>query len=184
MKNRYWNGESPNLNHVSIAFGPDVFILPPAALGILYRLAWFMGTRSVKSFYSDPAQPEIPNDPEMICRVVGCSPKEWEDVRESAMLFLSVTRAGTLTLRDLDQIRIGGGAASRPALPMNTKKLALARDGRRCVYCGDIDGPFHFDHLYPRSKGGSDLPDNIVVACAPCNFSKGDKTLKEWMANR
>lgn len=184
MKIRYWNGEAPNLNHVSIAFGPDVFMLTHAELGILYRLSWFIGTRSVKSYYADTLEPEFPSDPEIICRIASCTPKEWEAARENVMLFLTSKGKGALTLKDLDQIRIASGTSTRPALPMDTKRKALARDGHRCVYCGDINGPFHFDHLYPRSKGGSDLPDNIVVACAPCNFSKGDKTLQEWMAVR
>lgn len=50
--------------------------------------------------------------------------------------------------------------------------------GDACVYCG---GPFeHLDHVHPISKGGSDTLDNVVPSCAPCNYSKGAKTLEEW----
>lgn len=34
------------------------------------------------------------------------------------------------------------------------------------------------DHLHPRSKGGSDNPDNLILLCAGCNRVKGgSKTL-------
>ena len=33
----------------------------------------------------------------------------------------------------------------------------------------------HIDHFYPRSKGGSDELDNLVVSCAQCNLSKNSR---------
>jgi len=30
------------------------------------------------------------------------------------------------------------------------------------------------DHVIPLSRGGSDHPSNMVVACRPCNLKKGD----------
>lgn len=49
-----------------------------------------------------------------------------------------------------------------------------------CMYCGDTAGPFHLDHVVPRSRGGPDHPRNIVRACQRCNLSKGDKLPSEW----
>lgn len=54
----------------------------------------------------------------------------------------------------------------------------LARWGHRCAYCPGI--ATHLDHVVPLSKGGTDTENNIVPACAPCNLSKGAKTLAEW----
>ena len=54
----------------------------------------------------------------------------------------------------------------------------LARWGYACCYCGDH--ATHLDHVHPLSKGGADVGHNIVPACAPCNLSKGAKTLAEW----
>ena len=48
-------------------------------------------------------------------------------------------------------------------------------------YCGITDGPFHVDHIVPRVKGGPDTLDNLVVACASCNLSKGSKSVAEWL---
>lgn len=54
----------------------------------------------------------------------------------------------------------------------------LARWRRSCAYCNGV--ATHLDHVHPLSKGGEDVESNIVPACAPCNLSKGAKTLAEW----
>lgn len=69
---------------------------------------------------------------------------------------------------------------SRPNIPSAIKKHVFQRDGMCCVYCGKVDGPFHLDHITPWSRGGNHSAENLCVACAPCNLSKGDKTLEEW----
>jgi len=56
----------------------------------------------------------------------------------------------------------------------------LMRDGWQCFYCGaDMrgwePGQMHIDHFYPRSKGGGDELDNLVVSCAQCNLSKNNR---------
>ena len=38
------------------------------------------------------------------------------------------------------------------------------------------------DHMLPRSRGGTDHPDNLQLLCSGCNRSKGDKTMAEWRA--
>lgn len=38
------------------------------------------------------------------------------------------------------------------------------------------------DHILPRSRGGSDHPDNLQLLCSGCNRSKGNKTMAEWLA--
>ena len=69
---------------------------------------------------------------------------------------------------------------SRRAPTPSQRKLVFARDGSRCVYCGCDDGPFHLDHVTPFSRGGLTEVENLVVACAGCNISKGSKTVEEW----
>lgn len=36
-----------------------------------------------------------------------------------------------------------------------------------------------FDHVLPNSRGGDSSPQNVVVACAPCNFGRMEATLEE-----
>jgi len=53
-----------------------------------------------------------------------------------------------------------------------------------CYYCnikiGKGKSAYHVDHIVPISRGGSNDPSNLVLACASCNLSKGDKLLSEW----
>lgn len=51
-----------------------------------------------------------------------------------------------------------------------------ARQNGRCFYCGaKVGKKYHVDHVIPVSKGGSNGPENLVIACRPCNDSKGAK---------
>ena len=56
----------------------------------------------------------------------------------------------------------------------------LERDGWTCRYCGRP--ATHCDHVHPRSRGGTDAPENLVAACGWCNRSKNDQTVEEWQA--
>ena len=57
----------------------------------------------------------------------------------------------------------------------------LADQHDLCAYCGVVfNGKYHVDHVVPLSQGGGNGPDNIALACAPCNLSKGDKSLLIW----
>lgn len=50
-----------------------------------------------------------------------------------------------------------------------------------CFYCFEPLGQdFHRDHHIPISRGGTNWIENIVLACEPCNLSKGDKLPTEW----
>lgn len=49
----------------------------------------------------------------------------------------------------------------------------------QCIYCDSMEG-LCFDHLVPRSRGGPDIADNVVMACRSCNSSKSDKGVYEW----
>jgi hypothetical protein len=51
---------------------------------------------------------------------------------------------------------------------------------KNCVYCSSITH-LTTDHLLPRSRGGDDSADNVVLACQSCNVSKGDKGVFEWL---
>jgi 5-methylcytosine-specific restriction endonuclease McrA len=38
------------------------------------------------------------------------------------------------------------------------------------------------EHVEPEFRGGATEASNIVLACLPCNRSKGPRTLAEWRA--
>ena len=54
----------------------------------------------------------------------------------------------------------------------------------KCAYCGNAEGPFHRDHVVPRSRGGTDSASNIVTACAKCNAEKHDRLASEWLGDK
>lgn len=52
-----------------------------------------------------------------------------------------------------------------------------------CFYCAiELTEQFHVDHRMPISRGGSNDKENLAIACAPCNWSKGAKTDEEFFA--
>lgn len=70
-------------------------------------------------------------------------------------------------------------SAAREHLLKHTKRLPdfLERvagfDGElRCAYCGTTRD-LGLDHVVPTSRGGSHRLFNLVLACGPCNASKG-----------
>lgn len=65
----------------------------------------------------------------------------------------------------------------------SVRRLVIDRDGLECRYCGrpvvetmdQRPDMLTLDHLTPRSRGGTNSADNLVVACRTCNGEKGDR---------
>ena len=55
-----------------------------------------------------------------------------------------------------------------------SRAMIYKRDGHKCQYCGSTKN-LTIDHIIPRSRGGEDTWENLVVACNPCNTRKSDK---------
>ena len=60
----------------------------------------------------------------------------------------------------------------------------FARDGYRCVYCGEVfpGEALSVDHVQPRARGGDNSGGNLVSACRACNTRKGHRKLAEFLA--
>ena len=65
-----------------------------------------------------------------------------------------------------------------------TRSEIFARDGYRCVYCGQVFPPdeLSVDHVQPRSRGGDRSGGNLVTACRACNARKGRKRMANYLA--
>jgi hypothetical protein len=51
-----------------------------------------------------------------------------------------------------------------------------------CAYCGksgEVEA-LEIEHALPVSRGGSDAPGNLLLACSSCNQRKGTQTLEEF----
>lgn len=121
----------------------------------------------------------IADEPRYIAGVCNCSVRKWNTIRQR--------------LIDLGKIEVADGYLDAPiiyqwtrwtgreVIPVHVRSLIFERDGKVCAYCGSTAGPFHIDHIFPASRGGHSRPDNLVVACATCNLSKGARTPQEWL---
>ena len=58
-----------------------------------------------------------------------------------------------------------------------TRFNVFLRDRFTCQYCGTTlpASKLTFDHVVPRSRGGTTSWSNVVTACGPCNTRKGDR---------
>lgn len=61
--------------------------------------------------------------------------------------------------------------------PKFCRRSVLLRDRMSCQYCGKrFDSQdLTYDHVIPRSQGGTTAWSNIVMACVPCNAKKRDQ---------
>jgi len=62
-----------------------------------------------------------------------------------------------------------------------SRRNIFERDGHRCQYCGRRfpKQDLTIDHVLPRSRGGKDTWDNLVLACMKCNLKKGSRLPEE-----
>ena len=61
--------------------------------------------------------------------------------------------------------------------------VRLAKEtGGVCIYCDPANSrpAEDKDHVFPQSRGGPDVWDNLVPACKACNRDKGNRTPFEW----
>lgn len=54
------------------------------------------------------------------------------------------------------------------------------RGAPRCIYCR-LALATTGDHVIPIAKGGAWGAGNVAASCSPCNSSKGDRTIAEWI---
>ncbi|GER71321.1 hypothetical protein BpJC7_26240 [Weizmannia acidilactici] len=82
--------------------------------------------------------------------------------------------------------------ARKAGVPMEVtvselRLLYTAHDGK-CIYCGKSEAEagcrHHIDHVTPIRRGGTNHISNLVLACASCNASKGDKPLVSFYLDR
>ena len=77
--------------------------------------------------------------------------------------------------------RQGHREAHYPRVTRADRQRVTRRDRSTCRYCGLRLHPSDvtIDHIQPRSRGGSNDPSNLVVACRDCQNAKGDKPLSD-----
>ncbi len=119
--------------------------------------------------------------------------------REWAGIDLSPLAIKLVDERIAEDRGLWGGATALTAPPKRTDlgdlpnyrthrhRLCDREHGEQEGVCGGCETHFPFrvmdvDHMLPRSKGGTDHPDNLQLLCSGCNRSKGGRTMAEWRA--
>lgn len=64
------------------------------------------------------------------------------------------------------------------------REYLLEKWGRECAYCGAKDKPLQVEHIIPKSKGGSNRPSNLTLACKCCNQAKGSRPVEEFLKGK
>lgn len=92
----------------------------------------------------------------------------------------------TVWADDEERIRVRVSATRFPTTNGMVAALAL-RDGWTCHYCAAALGWGHesvthpeIEHKTPKSRGGSDDLENLVLACRPCNRTKATQSHDEF----
>ena len=69
---------------------------------------------------------------------------------------------------------------AREYIPVAIERLVRQRAHERCEYCQSpssiASAPFTLEHIHPASLGGASDANNLALACAFCNLTKGDRT--------
>lgn len=73
-----------------------------------------------------------------------------------------------------------GLRAGRRVRQSDVRRLLKSQKGL-CYYCrARMGDAYTMDHVVPVSRGGSNSPENLVLACRSCNSRKGTRLPHEW----
>ena len=98
--------------------------------------------------------------------------KKWK--KENREYLKPFNRANSAKRRAIKMAAVGSYT------PADIANIYKSQNGK-CRYCNiEVGNKYHIDHVVPLSRGGSNYPDNLVIACHSCNESKGAKLLSEW----
>lgn len=92
-----------------------------------------------------------------------------------------VIRSPSMQMEMPSIIRMLKRSRSRKISIKFSRSNVLLRDLHQCQYCEKEFDPsaLNYDHVIPRSRGGTTGWENIVTACYPCNARKGNRTPAE-----
>jgi hypothetical protein len=95
------------------------------------------------------------------------------------------SREASSRLPDIDGTRTHVFARVRISknIPKQIRLKILARDGNKCVQCGETND-LTIDHIIPKSCGGDHSEENLRTLCRPCNSGRpvNGKALDEDIA--
>jgi 5-methylcytosine-specific restriction endonuclease McrA len=69
-------------------------------------------------------------------------------------------------------------------LGYEVREYLLEKWSRKCAYCDAENTPLEVEHIVPCSKGGSDRVSNLTLACHPCNQTKGNRDVRDFLSGK
>ena len=69
-------------------------------------------------------------------------------------------------------------------LGYEVREYLLEKFDRTCAYCQAKNVPLEVEHIQPKSKGGSNRMSNLTLACRPCNQSKGNQDIQDFLSGK
>lgn len=84
----------------------------------------------------------------------------------------------SLQSKHLIEVSAINGQSSIYRLPVDYTEF-YGNHAISCAYCGSTTN-LTIDHAIPKSRGGSNSPQNLIHACQKCNCIKGNRTAEEW----
>jgi 5-methylcytosine-specific restriction endonuclease McrA len=94
-----------------------------------------------------------------------------------AIVLLLKEKAQMLSSRVIRLLNYVKVPLSRIVSQKPSRSMIYKRDGYKCQYCSSTRR-LTIDHVVPKSKGGGESFNNLVVACSSCNTKKGNKLLE------
>ena len=86
--------------------------------------------------------------------------------------------------KELERLKSLAASTAEDKRKILSRKKKDLRHHNQCPYCGiefDVFSNVHADHIYPLSKGGLEVEENLVLVCSSCNLKKGNLTLREFI---
>lgn len=120
-------------------------------------------------------------DCEIVCVALYVSPKGRNRYSKSARYRIDDAAPRYRALQEKAALQNSEEMRKKRARSQMTDKLRytiLKRDGFRCVLCGrgsDDGAQLEVDHIFPVSKGGKTVPENLRTLCKECNRGKRDE---------
>lgn len=107
--------------------------------------------------------------------------------RRAAGAYDAIANIYSRRLRAVAQAELAEEVRAAEVTPRGVRAVVLERDEYRCRHCGWMPGnrapegsggalvyrSLEIDHIYPRSRGGSDELSNLQALCSVCNTRKG-----------
>lgn len=110
-------------------------------------------------------------------RILGRENSRTQKIPDTSAPTVTIIGANGRVYEVPSQITIVVPVALPHHIPRPSRQGIFIRDDGQCAYCSK---KLHLsnatlDHVIPRSRGGKDTWENLVLACKKCNMKKADR---------